>query len=151
MSKGRDVGMRAGTLSTAVLFLISDHPNSNSQNAIRNCGCHFLGLRSIDGQSEHQAGLLVIGDFSPTTVSITLIHHHSVGMPLRNQNPCVVALERPNQIEELPNPEHGIHGLVIINEPDTWLVNLMTKAAKHQVDHGRHSTAGYRFLFSARM
>ncbi len=40
------------------------------------------------------------------------------------------------RVEELPDPEHGIHGLVIINEPDTWLVNLMTKAAKHQVDHG---------------
>ena len=62
MSKGRDVGMRAGTLSTAVLFLISDHSNSNSQNAIRNCGCHFLGLRSIDGQSGNQ--LLKSGDYA---------------------------------------------------------------------------------------
>lgn len=40
------------------------------------------------------------------------------------------------RVEELPDAEHGIHGLAIINEPDTWLVNLMTKAAQHQVDHG---------------
>lgn len=31
--------------------------------------------------------------------------------------------------EELPDPEQGIHGLMIINEPDVWMVNLLTKAA----------------------
>jgi hypothetical protein len=40
------------------------------------------------------------------------------------------------RIEEWPDTEHGIHGLVIINEPDTWLVNLVTKTAHHQVDSG---------------
>lgn len=40
------------------------------------------------------------------------------------------------RIEEWPDTEHGIHGLVVINEPDTWLVNLMTKTAQHQVDSG---------------
>ena len=27
--------------------------------------------------------------------------------------------------EELPDPEHGIHGLMIINEPDVWMVNRL--------------------------
>lgn len=40
------------------------------------------------------------------------------------------------RIEEWPDTEHGIHGLVIINEPDTWLVNLLAKTAQHQVDSG---------------
>lgn len=40
------------------------------------------------------------------------------------------------RIEESPDPEHGIHGLVVINEPDTWLVNLLPKTAQHQVDSG---------------
>lgn len=40
------------------------------------------------------------------------------------------------RIEELPDTEHGIHGLAIINEPDTWLVNLLTKTAQHEVDTG---------------
>jgi len=38
--------------------------------------------------------------------------------------------------EELPDPEHGIHGLMIINEPDIWMVNLLAKTAQHLVDSG---------------
>jgi hypothetical protein len=38
--------------------------------------------------------------------------------------------------EELPDPEHGIHGLMILNEPDAWMVNLLTKRARHCVDPG---------------
>jgi hypothetical protein len=39
-------------------------------------------------------------------------------------------------VEELPDPQQHIHGLVIINEPNTWLINLMTREARHQVDGG---------------
>ena len=38
--------------------------------------------------------------------------------------------------EELPDPEHGIHGLMIVNEPDMWMVNLFGKTARHYVDSG---------------
>lgn len=38
--------------------------------------------------------------------------------------------------EEQPDPDHGIHGLMILNEPDAWIVNLLTKTAKHFVDPG---------------
>jgi hypothetical protein len=38
--------------------------------------------------------------------------------------------------EELPDDEHGIHGLRITNEPDTWMVNLFTMKAQHYVDSG---------------
>jgi hypothetical protein len=38
--------------------------------------------------------------------------------------------------EEAPDPERGIHGLAIINEPDYWLVNLIKKTAQHAVDPG---------------
>ena len=38
--------------------------------------------------------------------------------------------------EEQPDHEHGIHGLLIINEPDVWMVNLFTKTAQHFVDSG---------------
>jgi len=40
------------------------------------------------------------------------------------------------RIEEAPDPEKGIHGLAITNEPDYWMVNLITKTAKHGVDPG---------------
>ena len=36
----------------------------------------------------------------------------------------------------MPDTVHGIKGLIIINEPDVWLVNLMTKTAQHQIDSG---------------
>ncbi len=38
--------------------------------------------------------------------------------------------------EENPDLENGIHGLLIINEPDSWLVNLMDKTGKHILDPG---------------
>lgn len=40
------------------------------------------------------------------------------------------------RIEEAPDPEHGIHKLMIINEPDYWTVNLATKTAQHSIDPG---------------
>jgi hypothetical protein len=38
--------------------------------------------------------------------------------------------------EEAPDPEQGIHGLMIISEPDYWMVNLFAKTARHGVDPG---------------
>ena len=40
------------------------------------------------------------------------------------------------RIEELPDPEHGIHGLIVINEPDIWLANRQNKTVRHQTDPG---------------
>src|ERR1700675_4257139 len=40
------------------------------------------------------------------------------------------------RIDEEPDPENGIHGRMIINEPDVWLINLADRTAKHMVDHG---------------
>jgi hypothetical protein len=40
------------------------------------------------------------------------------------------------RIEEEPDVEHGIHGLMIVNEPDAWMVNLATMTAQHMVDPG---------------
>jgi hypothetical protein len=40
------------------------------------------------------------------------------------------------RIEEKPDPEHGIHGVIIVNEPETWMVNLADGTAKHMTDPG---------------
>jgi hypothetical protein len=40
------------------------------------------------------------------------------------------------RMEEQPDPNHGIHGLMIVNEPDAWMVNLATDSAQHMVDPG---------------
>jgi len=41
------------------------------------------------------------------------------------------------RIEEAPDPEQGIHRLIIVNEPDYWMVNLFTKTGRHSVDPGQ--------------
>jgi hypothetical protein len=40
------------------------------------------------------------------------------------------------RVDELPDPEQGIHGSMIINEPDVWMVNHIDKSARHIVDQG---------------
>jgi hypothetical protein len=40
------------------------------------------------------------------------------------------------RIDEEPDPEKGIHGRIIMNEPDAWLVNLADNTAKHLLDTG---------------
>lgn len=40
------------------------------------------------------------------------------------------------RVEEEPDLEHGIHGVMIISEPDVWMVNLADKTARHIVDPG---------------
>jgi hypothetical protein len=46
------------------------------------------------------------------------------------------AANRYCRVEEAPDPDRGIHGLMIISEPDWWMVNLFTKTARHGVDGG---------------
>ncbi len=38
--------------------------------------------------------------------------------------------------EENPDIQNGIHGLMIINEPDVWMVNRLDKSARHILDEG---------------
>jgi hypothetical protein len=40
------------------------------------------------------------------------------------------------RVEEAEDAEHGIHGLLIVNEPDAWIVNLSNQTARHIVDPG---------------
>jgi hypothetical protein len=40
------------------------------------------------------------------------------------------------RLDEEPEPENGIHGTLILNEPDVWMVNLADNTAKHLVDQG---------------
>jgi hypothetical protein len=44
--------------------------------------------------------------------------------------------DRYCRIEEAADTEHGLHNLMIINEPDYWSVNLIAKTAQHGVDPG---------------
>jgi hypothetical protein len=44
--------------------------------------------------------------------------------------------DKYSRIEEPPNPERGIHNLIITKEPDGWTVNLFDKTARHRIDPG---------------
>jgi hypothetical protein len=40
------------------------------------------------------------------------------------------------RIEEAPDSVLKIHGLIIVDEPDAWMINLITKTGVHMVDSG---------------
>ena len=40
------------------------------------------------------------------------------------------------RIEELPDEPNGIHALIVVSEPDIWIVNLAQKSGRHIVDSG---------------
>jgi len=40
------------------------------------------------------------------------------------------------RVDEEPDVERGIHGRVIINEPDVWMINLEDNTARHVIDPG---------------
>lgn len=40
------------------------------------------------------------------------------------------------RVEEAEDSQNKIHGLLIVNEPDAWMINLYDKSARHVVDPG---------------
>ena len=40
------------------------------------------------------------------------------------------------RVEEAPDPEHQLHGLIIANGKDGWMINLYTNTATHFIDPG---------------
>jgi len=46
------------------------------------------------------------------------------------------ASNRYCRVDEEPDPDKGVHGRSVINEPDAWLVNLADHTAKHLLDRG---------------
>lgn len=98
------------------------------QIGIRICCCTLL------------AGLLAFCEESPQTMTVLSVHVQSPSVPEGSfgAKPKVMyrAGSRYCRTEEMPDPENGIHGLMIINEPHVWMVNLLAKTARHIVDQG---------------
>jgi hypothetical protein len=40
------------------------------------------------------------------------------------------------RVDEEPDAANGIHGRLVVDEPDAWLINLQDNTAKHLLDHG---------------
>ena len=86
------------------------------------------------------AGVVVFGDDSRQTMTKLAVRFQSPNVPEGSfaAKPKVMyrAASRYCRTEEMADPEHGIHGLMIINEPDVWMVNLLTSTARHFIDPG---------------
>lgn len=40
------------------------------------------------------------------------------------------------RFEDVPNPDTGVHGLIIVAEPDIWIIDRKTNKGQHSVDPG---------------
>jgi hypothetical protein len=47
-----------------------------------------------------------------------------------------IAGDSYSRVEEEPDAANGIHGLIIISEPDSWMINLFDHTGRHIVDPG---------------
>ena len=80
------------------------------------------------------------GDDTPSTMTHAVVQMSGTGI-----DPSSFAA-RPKEywrasnkycrVDEEADQEHGIHGRLIINEPDVWMVNLADRSARHFVDPG---------------
>jgi hypothetical protein len=82
----------------------------------------------------------VFGQQAPKVMTRVEVTFHSPDVPAGSfaAKPKVFyrAAERYCRIEEAADPEQGLHNLMIVNEPDYWAVNLLSKTAQHGVDPG---------------
>ncbi len=85
-------------------------------------------------------GSVVLGGEAPQTMTKLVVRLQSQGVPEDSFAAKPKVMYRAGngycRIEELPDEDHGLHGLMIINEPDTWMVNLFAKTAQHYLDSG---------------
>jgi len=84
-------------------------------------------------------GMLFAEDSSKTMTKIEVILQSPDAAPGSFPTKPKVFYRAGNRycrVEEAPDPAQGIHGVMIINEPDWWMVNLLSKTARHGVDPG---------------
>lgn len=83
---------------------------------------------------------LTLGQDAPKTMTKITVQLDSPDLPqdsfARKPKTIYRAGNKYCRVEESPDPDHGIHGLLIISEPDVWMVNLTSKTAQHLVDPG---------------
>jgi len=91
--------------------------------------CFFLFLAS-----------LVLAQDAPKTMSKITVQLDSPEVPqdsyARKPKTMYRAGSTYCRAEEALDSEHNIQGLLIVNEPNAWMVNLATKTAQHYVDPG---------------
>ena len=82
----------------------------------------------------------VVADDTPKSMTKMVVQMDGPDIPqdsfTRKPKTIYRAGTRFCRVEEQPDNANGIQGLMVINEPDTWMVNLLNKTAKHVVDAG---------------
>jgi hypothetical protein len=84
--------------------------------------------------------IVVQGQPAPATMTKLTVRLQSPDVPpdsfAAQPKTLYRASNRYCRTEEVPDVEQGIHGLVIINEPDVWMVNRFSNTAQHLTDPG---------------
>jgi hypothetical protein len=57
-----------------------------------------------------------------------------------------IAGESYSRVEEELDSAHGIHGLIVISEPDSWMINLVDRSGRHIVDPGPTFIVHHRIM-----
>ena len=85
-------------------------------------------------------GSLVLAQDAPKTMSRITVQLDGSEVPQNSYARKPKTIYRAGstycRVEEALDPEHDIRGLLIVNEPNAWMVNLATKTAQHFVDPG---------------
>jgi hypothetical protein len=76
----------------------------------------------------------------PQTMTKIVVQLQSAGVPQDSFAAKPKTMYRAGtkfcRVEEEADIEHGIHGLLIVHEPDAWMVNRLDHTARHLVDPG---------------
>ena len=79
-----------------------------------------------------------LAEDAPQVMLKIVVQFDSPGLPkdafIRQPKVIYRAGNRYCGVEEALDAEHGLQQLAIVNEPDAWMVNLVTKKAQHIVD-----------------
>ena len=79
-------------------------------------------------------------DDTPSNMTHVIVRMTGTGIPANSfaakAKEYWRASNRYCRVDEESDPEKGIHGRTVINEPDAWLVNLADNTAKHLLDGG---------------
>lgn len=107
-------------------------------SAVEDC-CYTAGMKIAT------AVLLAVSTFAfgqdvPRTMTMLTVKLESPDIPKESFAAQPKRIYRAGtrycRTEENPDIQNGIHGLMIINEPDVWMVNRLDKSARHIIDTG---------------
>jgi hypothetical protein len=81
-----------------------------------------------------------LAEDTPQVMLKIIVHYDSPGIPkdafIRQPKVIYRAGSGFCRVEEALDADHGLQQLLVVNEPDSWIVNLVDKKGQHVVDPG---------------